>query len=449
MRSDLSLVAHRVSKKFGLTLKQSLRYGLKDMARTFLGARVSTDQLRQGEFWAVRDVSFQLQRGESIGIMGVNGSGKSTLLRMLNGVYAPDAGHIQIRGRVAALIAAGAGFAPMLSGRENVYINGALLGLTKRQVDALMDEIIAFSELEDFIDLPVRNYSSGMFVRLGFAIAALSRPDVLLMDEVLAVGDLNFQKKCFDCILSMKKQGTSIILVSHSPGSIWAVCDRGLFMDHGQVVVDGSAEDIVRAYDDQNSRNAVESKLRLTAAHSATARSDALSAVDESLPIPSRGELHSIDEVICREFRILSKQNGMEVAEIDFHELVDLELTIDVCKVIRNVAVRVVIDASHYRNILVLDSYEQGLMLEELVPGRYSFKISLQTNNLRPGAYTFNVTVISKHIAAHLSLWLKCATLVIRTPKELFFYAEPLAVVHLPATFICQPQLAAERSQHA
>jgi len=448
MRTNLSLVADRVSKKFGLTLKQSLQYGLKDMARTFLGARVSTDQLRPGEFWAIRDVSFELHRGESLGIMGVNGSGKSTLLRMLNGVYAPDAGHIQIRGRVAALIAAGAGFAPMLSGRENVFINGALLGLSKRQVDALMDEIIAFSELEDFIDLPVRNYSSGMFVRLGFAIAALSRPDVLLMDEVLAVGDLNFQKKCFDCILNMKKQGTSIILVSHSPGSIWAVCDRGLFMDHGHVVVDGTAEDIVRAYDDQNSRNAVESKLRLSAAHAATARSDYASMEDESVPVPMRGELHSIDEVVCREFRILSQQSGKEVGEIDFQDVVDLELAIDVYQLINNVVVRVVVDASHYRNILVLDSHEQGLKLEELMPGRYSFKISLQANNLRPGAYTFNVTVISKHIAAHLSLWLKCGTLVIRAPKERFFYAEPLAVIHLPATFTCHPQLAVERSLH-
>lgn len=449
MRSDLSLVAHHVSKKFGLTLKQSLRYGLRDMAKTFLGGRVSTDQLRQGEFWAVRDVSFQLERGESLGIMGVNGSGKSTLLRMLNGVYAPDAGHIQIRGRVAALIAAGAGFAPMLSGRENVYINGALLGLTKRQVDALIDEIIAFSELEEFIDLPVRNYSSGMFVRLGFAIAALSRPDVLLMDEVLAVGDLNFQKKCFDCILSMKKQGTSIILVSHSPGSIWAVCDRGLFMDHGHVVVAGTAEDIVRAYDDQNSRNAVESNLRFSAAHTATTHADITLMEKESLPAPSRGQLQSVDGVVCREFRILSRQNGAEVCEIDFHELVDLQLVIDVYQVTKNVSVRVVIDASHYKNILVLDSYEQGLMIDELLPGRYSFKISLQANYLRPGAYTFNVTVISKHVAAHLSLWLKCATIVIRTPRDLFLYAEPLAVVHLPATFSCQPLLADQRSLHA
>jgi lipopolysaccharide transport system ATP-binding protein len=449
MKHNLSLVANNVSKKFGLTLKQSLKYGLRDMAQTFIGSQVRSDRLRQGEFWAVRNVGFEIGKGESLGIMGVNGSGKSTLLRLLNGVYAPDDGLIQIRGRVAALIAAGAGFAPMLSGRENVYINGSLLGLTKREVDKLMDEIIAFSELEEFIDLPVRNYSSGMFVRLGFAIAALSRPDVLLMDEVLAVGDLNFQKKCFDCILGLKQQGTSIVLVSHSPGSIWAVCDRGLFMDHGHVLVQGSAEDVVRAYDDQNARNAASSSLELTTAHAVTSNRSSKQSKKATAPLRSSGELHSIDDVLCRQFRILSREKSAQVGEIDFQEVVDLELEIEVFEEIRDVAVRVVIDAAHYKNILVLDSYEQGLSLPALLPGRHLFKIALEANNLRPGAYTFNATVISKHIAAHLSLWLKCATLVIKTPKPMFFYAEPLAVLHLPAVFSCSQLPSVEGRLHA
>ena len=153
MRGDeWAIRAEGVSKKFGLTLRQSMKYGLRDVARKLAGRSSTSGVLREGEFWAVNNVSFELHSGEALGIMGVNGCGKTTLLRILNGVYAPDAGKIQIRGRVGALIAAGAGFAPMLSGRENVYVNGALLGLTTQEIDGLMDEIIAFSELGQFID---------------------------------------------------------------------------------------------------------------------------------------------------------------------------------------------------------------------------------------------------------------------------------------------------------
>ena len=231
--SEVTIKAEGISKKFGLTLKQSMKYGLKDVMSQFVGISQKTDQLRKGEFWAVRNISFELKRGEALGIMGTNGCGKTTLLRILNGIYMPDSGSVKIIGRVGALIAAGAGFAPMLTGRENVYVNGALLGLKTYEVDNLMDEIIAFSELGEFIDLPSKNYSSGMFIRLGFAIAALSRPDVLLMDEVLAVGDLNFQKKCYELIADLKENGTSVILVSHAPGAIWSVCDKGMFIDQG------------------------------------------------------------------------------------------------------------------------------------------------------------------------------------------------------------------------
>jgi lipopolysaccharide transport system ATP-binding protein len=264
--ADWAIRVEGVSKKFGLTLRQSMKYGLRDMSQRLLGRKSTTGDLREGEFWAVNNVSFEVKRGQALGIMGVNGCGKTTLLRILNGVYSPDRGRASLRGRVGAMIAAGAGFAPMLSGRENVYVNGTLLGLSTHEIDNLMDEIVAFSELGHFIDLPVKNYSSGMYVRLGFAIAALSRPDVLLMDEVLAVGDLNFQKKCFDYILKLKRNGTAIILVSHSPGAIWSVCDRGVFMNRGGIEVDGPVEDAIRAYDDQNSRNAALSSTQFAEA---------------------------------------------------------------------------------------------------------------------------------------------------------------------------------------
>ena len=191
---NLALKVNNVSKKFGLTLKQSMKYGLLDNAQRLLRKVPRTEDLRLGEFWALRNVSLELKKGDALGVMGVNGSGKTTLLRLMNGLYAPDVGHIAIKGRVGAMIAAGAGFAPNLTGRENININGALLGMSSSEINSVMEDIIKFAELNDFIDMPVKNYSSGMTIRLGFAISVFSNPDVLLMDEILAVGDMNFQK---------------------------------------------------------------------------------------------------------------------------------------------------------------------------------------------------------------------------------------------------------------
>ncbi len=426
--------ARGLSKKFGLTLAQSMRFGLRDMAGRLLGRAGTEQTLREGEFWAVQEASFEVHPGEALGVMGVNGCGKTTLLRMLNGVYAPDAGRVEMRGRVGALIAAGAGFAPMLSGRENVYINGSLLGLSTAEIDALMDEIVAFSELGQFIDLPVRNYSSGMFVRLGFAIAALSRPDVLLMDEVLAVGDLNFQKKCFDHILQLKRQGTAIILVSHSPGAIWSVCDRGLFMDRGRVLLDGPVEDAIRAYDDQNARNAIAAGAQFdqAVAHHGAVAGEAAGA------LPGQ-EIQGTGDAVGRNFRVVAGGPGLEPHEARFGQPFAFEFDLEVHRPIGDFIVRVVIDAAHYRNILTLDSHEQGHPMTTMQSGTYRVRVSVPHQNLRPGAYTVNVALLSRHVGAHLFLWLKCARLLVLSPPERFLYSDPMAVLHLDASFDWQP----------
>jgi lipopolysaccharide transport system ATP-binding protein len=171
-------------------------YGVYDVARDMFGLNGHSEQLRNTEFWAIDDVSFNVKRGECLGIIGPNGAGKSTLLKMLNGILLPDRGKLTMRGRVGALIELGAGFHPMLTGRENIYVNGAILGLCKSDIDRKFDEIVAFAELKDFVDSPVKFYSSGMYVRLGFAVAVHLKPDVLLIDEVLAVGDDHFRSKC-------------------------------------------------------------------------------------------------------------------------------------------------------------------------------------------------------------------------------------------------------------
>lgn len=221
-----------LSKKFCKDLKTSLWYGVKDLCSGVSGNKHSRE-LRSKEFWALKDINFELRRGECLGLIGHNGAGKSTLLKILNGLINPDAGKVTIKGRVGALIELGAGFNPILTGRENIYNNGAILGFTREEIDVKIEDIIDFSEIREFIDMPVQNYSSGMKVRLGFAIAAQMEPDVLLIDEVLAVGDIGFRAKCYDAINTMFKN-TAVIFVSHAMPQIARMCDRALNLEHGE-----------------------------------------------------------------------------------------------------------------------------------------------------------------------------------------------------------------------
>jgi lipopolysaccharide transport system ATP-binding protein len=220
-----------LSKKFCKDLKTSLWYGVKDLLSGVRGSS-GLKTLRAKEFWAVKDINFELRRGECLGLIGHNGAGKSTLLKILNGLINPDAGKVIIKGRVGALIELGAGFNPILSGRENIYNNGAILGFTRKEIDGKLEEIITFAELEEFIDMPVQHYSSGMKVRLGFAVAAQMDPDVLIIDEVLAVGDLGFILKCFKTIDTILPH-TAVIFVSHNMPMVSRICSQIILMNHG------------------------------------------------------------------------------------------------------------------------------------------------------------------------------------------------------------------------
>lgn len=234
-----------LSKKFCKDLKTSLWYGVKDLIAGYSGNKEKRE-LRPKEFWAVKDISFTLKRGECLGLIGHNGAGKSTLLKILNGLINPDEGEVVMRGRVGALIELGAGFNPILSGRENIYNNGAILGFSRKEINQKIQQIIDFAEIEEFIDMPVRNYSSGMKVRLGFAIAAQMEPDVLIIDEVLAVGDLGFVLKCFKTIDTILPH-TAIIFVSHSMPMVSRICNQIVLMDRGVSKFQG--EDVSRAID--------------------------------------------------------------------------------------------------------------------------------------------------------------------------------------------------------
>lgn len=245
MSKDMILRVENVSKRFCRSLKRSLMYGLQDIGSEFSlrqhggGSNLRKSSidliLRKDEFWALKDVSFELRRGECMGLIGRNGAGKTTLLRLLNGLIKPDTGRIEIRGRVGALIALGAGFNPILSGRENILINASIQGIGARETCKYIDEIIDFSEIGSSIDAPVQTYSSGMQARLGFAAASFMQPDILLVDEVLAVGDRQFQMKCFNRLGQNIKNGSCVILVSHSDHHIVRMTTRCVYLKNGCV----------------------------------------------------------------------------------------------------------------------------------------------------------------------------------------------------------------------
>jgi len=251
MSDQILVKVEGVSKKYCRTLKRSLWYGVQDVASEVLGREGHHDELRKNEFWAVKDVSFELKRGECLGLIGPNGAGKSTLLKMLNGLVKPDQGRITMRGRVGALIELGAGFNPILTARENIYTNGAVLGFGKKEIDSRFDAIVDFAEVEEFLDMPVQNFSSGMRVRLGFAVAAQMEPDVLLIDEVLAVGDAGFRAKCFNAIQAISKE-SAVILVSHQMAEIARSSSKAMLLVRNQCIAYSSeVSSVIRYYFDQ------------------------------------------------------------------------------------------------------------------------------------------------------------------------------------------------------
>lgn len=221
--------------------KRYVKYSDTPMLTTALWRAFT--RTKRTELWAVRGMTIDVERGECVGIIGRNGAGKSTTLQLLSGITAPTEGSVSIRGRVAPLISVGVGFHPELTGRENVYLNGTILGLRREQIDERLDAIVDFAEIGTFLDTPVKFYSSGMFVRLGFAVATQAEPDILLVDEVLAVGDLGFQIKCFEHMETLRSRGTTVVVVSHNLNAVQRLCERVLVLDHGAVVFDGDVSE--------------------------------------------------------------------------------------------------------------------------------------------------------------------------------------------------------------
>jgi lipopolysaccharide transport system ATP-binding protein len=237
-----------VSKKFR---RGEIYDSLRDLVpATFarLGRRRETGALREKEFWALDDISFEVRRGEAFGIVGSNGAGKSTILKLLSGIMKPTRGSLTVRGRLSALIEVGAGFHPDLTGRENIYLNGTILGMTKEEIRRKFDDIVDFGGLREFIDTPVKRYSSGMYARLGFSVAAHVEPDLLIVDEVLSVGDYLFQQKCIDRMTSILKSGTTVLFVSHNLHAVSELCHRSMLLEKGKLLAQGPTNDVIREY---------------------------------------------------------------------------------------------------------------------------------------------------------------------------------------------------------
>ena len=232
-----------VSKRYNLGLT---RTSLPSIITQRLKRR--SNHSREKYLWSLKDVSFDLAKGESLALIGPNGAGKSTILKLLANITIPTSGKIKVNGKLSALIELGAGFHPDLTGRENIYLNGTILGLTRREIDKRFDEIVDFAELDQFIETPVKRYSSGMTVRLGFAVAACIEPDILLVDEVLAVGDASFRLKCVQRIKELLHNGTSLIFVSHDLGLVRSVCESAIYIEHGQVQLLGRSSEVIEAY---------------------------------------------------------------------------------------------------------------------------------------------------------------------------------------------------------
>jgi ABC-type polysaccharide/polyol phosphate transport system ATPase subunit len=282
-REAVVRVSH-LSKRFRLFHErhQSLKQSLLNRRRS-----------QHEDFWALRDISFEVHEGETFGIIGHNGSGKSTMLKCLTGILQPDEGTVAVDGTVSALLELGAGFHPELSGRENIFLNAAILGLSRRQVQERYDEIVEFSGLEQFIDTPVKNYSSGMFVRLGFAVAVNVDPDVLIVDEVLAVGDAEFQAKCGDKIAEYRDRQKTIVLVTHSMDDVVRLCSRAAWIDHGRLRKIGHPTEITDSYLDtahQGRTVQVNDAMRWGTGEVRIAEVALLGADDRPVPLPRSGE---------------------------------------------------------------------------------------------------------------------------------------------------------------
>lgn len=325
-------------------------------------------QTKDGLFWALKNVSFEVQQGQVLGILGRNGAGKSTLLKILSRITAPTQGSVKIRGRIASLLEVGTGFHPELTGRENVYLNGAILGMTRREIDRKFDEIVDFAEIEQFIDTPVKRYSSGMYVRLAFAVAAHLDPEILIVDEVLAVGDAQFQNKCLGKMGQVGKEGKTILFVSHNMAAMKTLCNNGVLLKDGMVTFNGGITETISEYLETGTTNL------------------SLKGV-----IPDQHKRYNTGQARIREVKLLNRK-GEPASSLLYGEAIKISILVEVLVNLSDVVIDVKIttlDGMIVTNNVFPDHKNKNLALER---GRHEIEIYLQ-NPFLPDNYNMDVGI--------------------------------------------------------
>lgn len=378
------LIVDNLSKKFSRNLKRSLVYGGVDLFKKFFYNSDNNLNLRKTEFWALRNISFELKEGETLGIVGHNGAGKTTLLKLISGLLYPTNGNIKINGRLNALISLGIGFNPVLTGRENIFVCGTIMGYSVDLIKSKFDDIVSFSELEDFIDTPIKNYSSGMMARLGFSIAVSIEPQILLVDEILAVGDLNFAIKCYRRINEFRSSGGSIILVSHSPYAIRANCNRVLWIEEGKKQKIGKTKEICDEYE------------------SFSAEKDDVSSSKTYL-----------DKNFIKDLKLIYTK------KIESGSFFNLKILIESNKNINNAMIGINFFNLSGQNVIANNTKEIDFKVS-LQKGKNRFSVEYDNLILNRGSYYLNVTISGDHINTQYAATVNINKLEISSKSDLY-----------------------------
>lgn len=375
--------------RLGVISSSTLRDDIKK-----LFSKATQEKQNTEDMWALRDISFSVNKGEVVGIIGKNGAGKSTLLKILSRITSPTSGELKVKGRIASLLEVGTGFHPELTGRENIFLNGAILGMKKNEIQSKLDEIIEFSGVSKYIDTPVKRYSSGMYVRLAFAVAAHLEPEILIVDEVLAVGDVEFQNKCLGKMKDVSGQGRTVLFVSHNMSAVKTLCSRGILLEHGKVKVAGSVADVVDAYFVEN-RTVSETGI----------------IPDDFYRPYGTGEARFKSVYACN-------LNGSKTKEFRFTEAFKIRFEFEVKEDIKNAilifnlnnaAHEAVVNSAEFKERYMPRDYTKGTYLVEallntrLMPGRFTIDASLayfqsgSTIDVAQSVYEFTVSSIGKN----------------------------------------------------
>jgi ABC-type polysaccharide/polyol phosphate transport system ATPase subunit len=397
--ADVALRVGRVSKKFRKgELHDSLRDLVPALARR-LSRRSRPADLGAREFWALRDVDFEVAQGEAFGVIGPNGAGKSTLLKILSGILRPTEGEIAVRGRLSALIEVGAGFHPDLTGRENIFLSGAILGLSRAEVRGRFDEIVAFAGLEEFIDTPVKRYSSGMYARLGFAVAAHVDPDVLLVDEILSVGDLTFQRRCLERMQTVIDRGATVLFVSHNLRLVAELCQRTALLERGRLRAVGPSDDVVRAYTDT---------IRELRRHDR----EAAVTIESATPRTAGGDVRT------------SYRSGEDLA---------LDVVVGARAPAEHMGLGLTVRHARYGVVFTTSSRRLGVPTLRLDAGEaVTFRIDL-TLNLAPATYTIDLHLNRYDVEREVDHWPAAVTFVVSSDADI------RGIADLRPRFRCTP----------